>query len=101
MIILPKHERRIIMEQWPVVTRQILPENGKLLILQYFVMKKLYFGKPKYGVIIPRAKQWGEKALVLNFSTSPVQMFRLICPLDDCTVPLTALMDVLADWEGA
>lgn len=100
MMILPKHERGIIMEQRLVATRQIQTENGNLFILQYFLLKE---GTPsekrKFGVMILERKS-GEKAVAPNLSTSATQVFRLIRRLADCTVTPTALADVLADWEG-
>ena len=88
------------MEQRLVVTRQILAENGDLLVLQYFLLKgETPSGKRKFGVMI-RERNSGEKTLVPNLSTSVVQVFRLIRRLADCTVTPTALVDVLADLEG-
>ena len=100
MMILPKHERGIIMEQRLVATRQIPAENGNLLVLHYFLLKEWTTpGKRKFGVMILERSS-GEKALAPNLSTSATQVFRLIRRLADCTVTPTTLLDVLTDWEG-
>lgn len=99
MMILPKYERGIIMEQRLVATRQIQAENGNLLVLQYFLLKEEPpSGKRKFGVMI-QERTSGEITLVPSLTTSAVQAFRLIRRLADCTVTPTALKDVLADWE--
>lgn len=99
MMISEKHERGIIMEQL-IVTRQILAESGNLLVLQYFLLKEWTPSeKRKFGIMISERNS-GEKALAPNLSTSATQVFRLIRRLADCTVTPTALVDVLADWEG-
>ena len=88
------------MEQRLVAARQIPAENGNLLILQYFLLKEGNSSeKQKFGVMI-QERNSGEKAFVLSLSTSATQVFRLIHRLADCTVTPTALVDVLADWEG-
>lgn len=88
------------MEQRLVATRQIPAENGDLLVLQYFLLKgETPSGKRKFGIMI-QERNSGEKSLVANLSTSAVQVFCLIRRLADCTVTPTALVDVLADWEG-
>lgn len=89
-----------MMEQRLVATRQIQVENGNFLVLQYFLLKEgTSSGKRKFGVMILERSS-GEKALAPNLSTSATQVFRLIRRLADCTVTPTALVDVLADWEG-
>lgn len=88
------------MEQRLIVMRQIPTEKGNLLVLQYFLLKEeTPSGKQKFGVMI-QERNSGEKAFVPNLNTSVTQIFRLIRRLADCTVTPTALMDVLADWEG-
>lgn len=87
------------MEQRLVATRQILAENGNLLVLQYFLLKgEAPSGKRKFGVMI-QERNSGEKAFVPNLGTSAAQIFQLIRRLADYTVTPTALVDVLADWE--
>ena len=74
------------MELRLVASRQILSENGNLLTLQYFLLKERSPSrKKKFGAMILERNS-GEKALAPNFSTSAVQVFRLIRRL--------------ADWEG-
>ena len=100
MMILPKHERGIIMEHRLVATRQIPAENGDLLILQYFLLKEgILSGKRKFGIMI-QERNSGKKALAPNYSTSAIQAFQLIRRLADCTVTPTTLMDVLTDLGG-